>query len=285
MLSLLARRSSFVALFALALFASHAAAQNRREDVKRFQWSPVVLHVAAEAQLGVEIYMSVKSDSWALTWFDTDSLAAWLPQAHALETSSAVSDSTAWLPGRDDSRMRMVKGMVQGRQVFAVELKANPSKLKMGAWLPPAYSADFTKALDKSLSVAKHVAGQPPLAHSQPIFEEWDVDVKPKEAADEHFGAALPDYALRGDVVVGFVVDTAGHVVAPTVTVYECRDPNIAKQWAREVAAWRFVAGSRQGQHVPTRVRLAFSFDTGISLQVNNDRLLPGQRPSPGSPR
>ena len=281
MLSLLARRSSLVALFALALSSTRTAAQNRREDVKRFQWSPVVLHVAAEAQLGVEVYMSVKSDNWALTWFDTDSLAAWLPQVHALETSTAVSDSTAWLPGRDDSRMRMVKGMVQGHQAFAVELKANPSKLKMGAWLPPAYSADFIKALDKSLSVAKDVARQSPLSNSQPVFEEWDVDVKPKGTAEEHFGASLPEYALRGDVVVGFVVDTAGHVVAPTVTVYDCRDPNIAKQWEREVPAWRFVAGSRHGQHVPTRVRLAFTFDTGGSIQVNNDRLLPGQRPSP----
>lgn len=281
MSSLLVRRSSLVALFALAVSALTAAAQNRREDVKRFQWSPVVLHVAAEAQLGVEVYMSVRSDNWALTWFDTDSLAAWLPQVHALEASSAASDSTAWVSGRDDSRMRMVKGMAGGHEAFAVELKANPSKLKIGAWLPPAYSADFTKALDKSLSVAKHVAGESPLAHAQPVFEEWDVDEKPKGAADEHFGAALPEYALRGDVVVGFVVDTAGHVIAPTVTVYECRDPNIAKQWEREVAAWRFVAGTRHGQHVPTRVRLAFTYDTGGSLQVNNDRLLPGQRPSP----
>ncbi|HEV7704038.1 MAG TPA: hypothetical protein VGO46_07075 [Gemmatimonadaceae bacterium] len=281
MLSLFARRASLAALFALTVVSSPTAAQNRRADVKRFQWNPVAIHVAAEAQLGVEIYMSVRSDNWALTWFDTDSLKAWLPQVHALEASTAASDSTAWLSGRDDSRMRVVKGVVQGHELIALELKANPSKLKIGAWLPPAYAGDFIKALDKSLSVAKEVSAASPLKNSQTVFEEWDVDVKPKGAADEHFGASLPEYALRGNVVVGFVVDTAGHVVAPTVTVYECNDANIAKQWEREVAAWRFVAGSRGGQHVPTRTRLAFTYDTGGSLQVNNDRLLPGQRSTP----
>lgn len=139
-MSLLARRSSLVALFALALSSSHAAAQNRRADVKRFQWNPVVVHVAAEAQLGVEIYMSVRADNWALTWIDPDSVTAWLPQLRALQASSAASDSTAWLSGRGDARMRVLKGAVQGRQAFALQLRANPSKIIVQAWLPPRTS-------------------------------------------------------------------------------------------------------------------------------------------------
>lgn len=277
MLSSYARRS-LVALSTLALSASRITAQNARADVKRFQWDPVVVHLAAEAQLGVEVYMSVRADNWALTWIDPDSVTAWLPQLRALEASSAASDSTAWISGRDrESRMRVVKGAVQGREAFALQLRAHPSKITIQAWLPRAYIADFTKELEKSVSVARDVARVPVLASSQRVYEQWDVDELPRAAAEEHFDAGLPQYALRGEVVVGFVVDSAGHVVPATVTVYDCDDANIAKRWGRAVVAWHFVAGSVGGQHVASRYRFAFSFDTGGSLQVNNDRIVPGR--------
>ena len=277
MLSPLARRSSLVALITLALAATNAAAQNVRADVKRFQWDPVIVHLAAEGQLGVEVYMSVSADNWALTWIDPDSVTAWLPQLRALQASSVESDSTSWLSGRGSyARMRVVKGVVQGRQAFALQLRAQPSKVIIQAWLSSAYLADFTKALEKSVSVARDVASAPALANAQPVYEEWNVDELPKPAAEEHFDGQFPQYALRGDIVVGFVVDSTGQVVPSTVTVYDCDDPNVAKRLGRTVSAWRFVAGSRGGHPVATRFRLAFTFDTGGSFQVDNDRVIPG---------
>jgi hypothetical protein len=276
--SSLTRRILLAVLLMLALTSSRSAAQNARADVKRFQWDPVVVHLAAEATRGVEVYMSVHLDHWALTWFDSESVTAWLPQLRALQTSSAAADSTAWLFGFDgDSRLRVVKGSVQGREAFALQLRANPSKVVIQAWLPRAYIADFTKALEAAVTVARDVARAPAPANAQPIFEEWDVDEAPKPAAEEHFDAGLPQYALRGDVVVGFVVDSAGHVVPSTVSVYDCDDANIAKRWGRAVTAWHFVAGSRGGHHVASRFRMAFTFDTGGSLQVNPDRIVPGR--------
>ena len=81
-----------------------------------FNGRPIVLHVGAEAQLGVEIYMSVKSDSWALTWFDTDSSGLAAASART-RNEYRRRGQHRWLSGRDDSRMRMVKGMVQGKQL------------------------------------------------------------------------------------------------------------------------------------------------------------------------
>jgi len=278
MLSPLARRSFLVALVTLAFTAPHVAAQNRRADVKRFQWDPVVVHLAAEAPLGVEVYMSVSANNWALGWIDPDAVTAWLPQLRALQGSSSVSDSTTWLPGRgSDARMRVLKDVVQGREAYALQLRANPTENTIQAWLPSAYIADFTKSLEKSVSVAKNLARAPALPNAQPVYEEWDVDVPPKPAAEEHLGAALPQYALRGVVVVGFVVDSAGHVVPSTVTVYDCDDANLANLWEHAVAAWHFVAGSRGGHHVASRFRMAFTFDTGGSFHVGGDRIIPGR--------
>jgi hypothetical protein len=64
------RRASALALVALPplLFATHLGAQQRRVDVKKFQWDPVVVHIAAEAPRGVEVFMSVKTKFWGLTW-------------------------------------------------------------------------------------------------------------------------------------------------------------------------------------------------------------------------
>ena len=278
MLSLLARRSFRVAIVALALPfpAAQLAAQNRRVDVKRFQWDPVVVHLAVEAQLGVEVYMSVHTNNWALTWIDPDSVAAWLPQLRALQSTRAASDSTAWVSARESgARMRIVKGAVQGHEAYALQLHANPSATLMQAWLPAAYVADFSKMLEKSVSVAKDVARAPALANSQPVYEEWDVDEPPAAAEVEHLPISLPSYALRGNAVVGFVVDSTGHPVPSTVTVYECDDANVADRFERAVAAWHFLPGTRRGHHVATRVRLVFNFDTGGSFHVNSDRIIP----------
>jgi hypothetical protein len=278
MLSLPARRAFRVALVALALplAASHLAAQNRRVDVKRFQWDPVVVHLAAEAQLGVEVYMSVHTNSWALTWIDPDSVAAWMPQLRALQTTRAASDSTSWLTARESgARMRIVKGAVQGHEAFAVQLHANPSATLMQAWLPAAYVADLSKALEKSVSAAREVARAPAIPNSETVYEEWDVDEPPAAAELEHLAISLPSYTLRGSAVVGFVVDSAGHPVPLTATVYECDDANVADRFERAIAAWHFVPGSRRGQHVATRVRLVFNFDTGGSFHVNSERIIP----------
>jgi hypothetical protein len=274
-----ARRSALLALIVTTLVApSITLAQNPRADVRRFQWDPVVVHLAAEARLGVEVYISVPKDSWALTWINPDSLAAWLPQLHALITSSASSDSTTWITARgDEARMRVVKGAVQGRQAYALQLRAPPSTVRIEAWLSASYINDFAKALDKSVTVARNLEHAPALANAQPVYEQWDVDSLPVGAAQEHFAASLPQYMLRGEAVVGFVVDANGHVVPSSVTVYDCDDPNLAKQWGREVVAWHFVGGVRGGQRVATRIRRAFSLYTGGSFQVNNQRVIPGR--------
>jgi hypothetical protein len=274
-----ARRSALHALIATTLFvATTALAQNPRADVRRFQWDPVIVHLAAEAPLGVEVYMSVPKDRWGLTWINPDSLAAWLPQLHALLTSSATSDSTMWIAARgNDARMRVVKGTVQGRQAYALQLRAPPSEVRIEAWLSASYLNDFAKALEKSVSVARDLAHAPALANAQPVYEQWDVDSVPVGSAEEHFAASLPQYMVRGGAVVGFVVDAGGHVVPSSVTVYDCDDPNLARQWGREVVAWHFIGGMRGDQRVATRIRMTFTFDTGGSFQVNNPRVIPGR--------
>ncbi len=122
----------------------------------------------------------------------------------------------------------------------------------MRAWLPRVYLEDLTKSLEKAVSVAKNVAQLPELANAQPVYEEWDVEVPPKAAPEQHFAASLSQYALRGNVVTGFVVDSTGHVVPSTVTVYECEDPNLAIRWQIAVTQWQFEPGSRDGHHVAT---------------------------------
>jgi hypothetical protein len=220
----------------------------------------------------------VPKDSWALTWINPDSLAAWLPQLHALLASSSQFDSTSWIAARGpDARMRVVKGTVQGRQAYALQLRAPPSKVRIEAWLSAGYVSDFAKALDKSVTTAKSLARAPAPANAQAVYEQWDVDSLPVGAREEHFAASLPQYMVRGGAVVGFVVDANGHVVPSSVTVYDCDDPNLAKQWGREVVGWHFVGGMRGGQPVATRIRMAFTFDTGGSFQVNNQRVIPGR--------
>ena len=278
MLSLLARRFSLSSLLALSLAASPVAAQSPRADVKRFQWNPVVVHVAAEGKLGVEIYMSVHTNDWALSWFDPDSLSAWLPQLRTIQSGGDGSDSTTWLSGRGSGTgLRVIRGTVQGQEAYALQLRANPSTAIVRAWLPVAYLRDLGKSLEKSVSVAKNVARVPTLANAQPVYEEWDVDEPPQPAAEEHLGAALPMYALRGDVAVGFVVDATGHVVPATVTVYDCEDPNLANRWQSAVAQWHFVPATLDGEHVASRYRLVFTYDTGGSFHVGGDRIVPGR--------
>jgi hypothetical protein len=267
-----------LASIATMLSAVTALAQNPRADVRRFQWDPVVVHLAAETPLGVEIYMSVAKDEWALTWLNPDSLAAWLPQMKALLSSNAGTDSTSWLAARgDDARMRVVKGAVQGKPAFALQLRAAPSNLRLQAWIPAAYAGDLAKALDKSISVARDLARAPALANAQPVYEQWDVDSVPVGSAEEHFAASLPRYMVRGTVVVGMVVDANGHVVPSSVTFYDCDDANLARQWGRAVVAWHFTGGMRGSQRVATRVRMAFALDKGESYQENNPRVIPGR--------
>lgn len=64
-----ANRSPLLALASLItlLFASPLSAQQRRVEVKKFQWDPVVVHIAAEAPRGVEVFVSVKTKFWGLT--------------------------------------------------------------------------------------------------------------------------------------------------------------------------------------------------------------------------
>jgi hypothetical protein len=272
----LARRTASLVLLAAASLAPGAAGQNPRADVKRFQWDPVVVHLAAESSLGVEVYMSVNTKNWGLTWINPDTLAAWLPQLRALLGSGAASDSTAWVTARgSDSRMRIVKGAVQGRSAFALQLRAQPATVRIEAWLPAAYVADLAKALDKSIDVARGLEHAPALAHALPVHEQWDVDTPPVGASAQG-NFLLPEYMLRGTVVVGFVVDTLGRVIPSTVTVYDCDDPNLARQWAREVVAWSFVSGSQGDQRVATRIRMGFALDGGFTWRTGGDRVIPG---------
>lgn len=82
---------------------------------------------------------------------------------------------------------------------------------------------------------------------------------------------------VRGAAVAGFVVDSAGHIVPSSVTMYDCDDPNLAKPWGREVVAWEFASsGMREGRRVATRIRMACNLDTGGSLQIDNQRVIPG---------
>jgi hypothetical protein len=180
-----AARPIGLALIATMLSAVTTFAQNPRADVRRFQWDPVVVHVAAETPLGVEVYMSVTKEEWALTWINPDSLAAWLPQMKALLSSRAGADSTRWLAARgDDARMRVVKGAVQGKPAFALQLRAAPSNLRLQAWIPASYASDLAKALEKSVSVARDLARAPALANAQPVYEQWDVDSVPVGSAE-----------------------------------------------------------------------------------------------------
>jgi hypothetical protein len=270
------RRSSLLALAGLVLVATPAVAQNRRTDVKRFQWNPVVVHVAAEAPLGVELYMSLSTRHWALTWFRPDSLDAWLPQLRALMERAPSVDSTPYVSGRGESRMRVRKGIVQGRQAYALQLAAEPAPVRIEAWLSEAFLTDLSKALEKATSVARDLERAPALANALPVHEQWDVDTIPQGAAEQRFSTSGLEYMVRGNVVVGFVVDTAGHVVPSSVTIYDCLDPNLAKQWTREVAAWRFTSGMLDDKHVAVRVREAYALDTGGSFQTNNQRVVPG---------
>jgi hypothetical protein len=135
-----------LASLAALLFASHAGAQQRRVEVKKFQWDPVVVHVAAEAPRGVEVFMSVKTKFWGLTWIRPDSMTAWLQALRDLTSSSALNDSTPYVSGRDESRMRVVKGIVQGQKAYALQFIAPPSLGRIEGWLSPAFLADLSKA-------------------------------------------------------------------------------------------------------------------------------------------
>lgn len=257
--------------------APHLGAQDRRTEVRRFQWDPVVVHIAAEAPLGVELYMSVTPDHWALTWIRPDSLAAWLPQVRALEARNAAVDSTPYVGGRGGSRFRVVKGVLQGRQLYALQLAAEPSTVSLQAWLTSGYLSDLSKALEKGIVAETELDHQPPVANAFPVYEEWDVDSLPRGAVEEHFYASLPQYMVRGSAVLGFVVAADGHIVPSSVTVYDCDDPNLAKQWGRAVTAWAFVAGKRGSEPVATRIRMAFDLDKGVSYQEDNQRVIPGR--------
>jgi len=270
-------RCTLAIILAIPLVAHALHAQHRRADVRRIQWDPVAVHVAAEAPLGVELYVSVSADHWALTWIHPDSLAAWLPQIRALTERSAAADSTPWVGGSDASHFRVIKGQLQGRELYAIQLIAEPSRLNLQAWLTGALLSELSKSLQKGIDTEHdlELKSAPPNAYA--VYEEWQVDSMPRGAETENFYAALPQYMVRGSAVVGFVVDSAGHIVPSSVTVYDCDDPNLAKQWGREVTAWHFVAGMRGGRPVATRVRMAFDLDTGHSLTVDNQRSIPGK--------
>lgn len=218
------RASALVALTAL-LFASHLGAQNRRVEVKKFQWDPVVVHIAAEAPRGVEVFMSVKTKFWGLTWIHPDLMAAWLPRLHDLTSGAATVDSTPYVSGRDESRMRVVKGIVQGREAYALQFIAPPSLGRIEGWLSPAFLADLSKALEKGVAAERDLERSPGIASAPRIYEQWEVDSMPASTGDLTFSTSGLDYMVRGTIAVGFVIDSTGHVVAPSVTVYDCRDP------------------------------------------------------------
>ena len=223
--------------------------------------------------------MSVKTTFWALTWVEPDSMAAWLVHLHDLTSSSASVDSTPYVTGRDKSRMRVVKGIVQGQHAYALQLIAPPSMGRIEGWLLPAFIADFSKALEKGVAAARDLYRSPGLASAPRIYEEWEVDSLPYSKGEQRFSTSGLDYLVRGKLVVGYVVDSTGHVVASSVTVYDCRDPNLTKQMTREVAAWTFVPGVRAERPVATRVHRELSLDSGGSFTVGGDRALPGVRP------
>ena len=266
------------ALLALTI-APSLAAQQRRVEVKKFQWDPVVVNVAAEAPRGVEIFMSVKTTFWALTWVEPDSMAAWLVHLHDLTSSSASVDSTPYVTGRDKSRMRVVKGIVQGQHAYALQLIAPPSMGRIEGWLLPAFIADFSKALEKGVATARDLDRAPALASLPRIYEQWEVDSMPYSKGERRFSGSGLDYLVRGSLVVGYVVDSTGRVDPSSVTVYDCRDPNLTKQMTREVAAWTYVPGLRAEQPVATRVHEVLSLDGGVSFTPGGDRVIPGGRP------
>jgi len=276
-----ANRSPLLALASLAalLFASHAGAQQRRVEVKKFQWDPVVVHVAAEAPRGVEVFMSVKTTFWGITWIRPDSMAVWLQRLRDLTLSAALNDSTPYVSGRDESRMRVVKGIVQGQKAYALQFIAPPSLGRIEGWLSPSFLADLSKALEKGVSAERDLERSPGIASAPRIYEQWEVDSMPASSGELTFSTSGLDYMLRGTIAVGFVVDSTGRVVPPSVTVYDCRDPNLAKQMTREVAAWKFTPGMRNEQPVATRVHAALLLDSRGSFTTGGDRVIPGVRP------
>lgn len=261
------------------LFAPHLDAQNRRVEVRKFQWDPVVVNVAAEAPRGVEIFMSVKTTFWALTWIEPDSMAAWLSHLHELTSSAAAVDTTPYVSGREGSRMRVVKGVVQGQHAYALQIIAPPSMRRIEGWLLPDFVADFSKALEKGIAAARDLDRAPGVASLPRIYEQWEVDSIPARTGELRFSTSGLDYLVRGTIVVGYVVDSTGHVVAPSVTVYDSRDPNLTKQMTREVAAWTFTPGIRDHEPVATRVHAVLSLAASGSFTTGGDRVLPGVRP------
>ncbi len=273
-------RCAALTLFALvALSPTSRLDAQRRVEVKKFQWDPVVVHIAAEAPRGVEVFMSVKTKFWGLTWIQADSMASWLPRLHDLASSSATVDSTPYVSGRDESRMRVVKGVVRGQKAYALQFIAPPSLGRIESWLSPAFLADLSKALEKGVAAARDLERSPGIASGPRIYEQWEVDSMPASTSELTFSTSGLNYMVRGTIAVGFVVDSTGHVVAPSVTIYDCRDPNLAKQMTREVAAWRFTPGMRVDQPVATRVHAALSLETDGSFTTGGDRVIPGGRP------
>lgn len=98
-----------------------------------------------------------------------------------------------------------------------------------------------------------------------PVLDLAEVDQVPK-ARDQpppYYPYELRQVGLRGEVVIGFVVDTEGNT--REVQVLKANDPRFGAAAAESVSQWKFVPGRKAGQLVNVRmsVPIVFSFNQG----------------------
>jgi protein TonB len=90
-----------------------------------------------------------------------------------------------------------------------------------------------------------------------------EVDQVPKARVmpAPHYPYELRQVGIKGEVVIGFVVDTKGNT--REVQVLKANDPRFGAAAAESISQWRFVPGRKAGQLVNVRmsVPIVFSFN------------------------